>query len=215
MKHDSQCEMEIESLVEQALQGDQNALDLLLQSYRPRLCRLALRIIGNHEDAEDVVQDAYLSVLCHIKQFERRSKFSTWLTRVVINTALMARRSKRTNRGGSRHVSLSNDESEEPIEISDLRPGPEQACSATEIGVVVHEQINRLPSPLRPVFELHYVDGLSCVEAGESLGISVSAVKSRVLRARRQMVEGLNRNSLGALLGKERLPCGQGLDTGR
>jgi RNA polymerase sigma-70 factor, ECF subfamily len=194
MDHNQQGETnkESECLIGQALEGDREALDKLLASYRLRLYRQALWIVGNPEDAEDALQDAFLNAVCHLNQFEGRSKFSTWLTRVVINAAAMVRRSKHTHREASLEDWLSNDEGQAPLEISDLQPDPEQVCSSSEILALVNEQLNLLSPGLRSAFRLRHIDGLSCAEAGQSLGISVSAVKSRVIRARRQLAKSLN-----------------------
>jgi len=193
-------DIEAENLVDLILKGDKAALNSLLETYRPMLYWQALRIVRNAEDAEDVIQDAFLKALCHLNQFERRSKFSTWLTRVVINTALMARRSKRSVRGGSRNVPLSTEKDEhiEPIEIADSRPDPEQICASSEIGAAMSEQLDRLSPSLRPAFELHFIHGLSCEEASVNLGISTSAAKTRVRRARRQLASRLNHAYSGA-----------------
>ncbi len=194
MDHNQQCETnkESECLIGQALEGDREALDKLLASYRLRLYRQALRIVGNPEDAEDALQDGFLNAVRHLNQFEGRAKFSTWLTRVVINAAAMVRRSKRTHREASLEDWLSNDEGQAPLEIADLQPDPEQVCSSSEIRAQLNEQFNLLSPGLRSAFQLRHIDGLSSLEAGQSLGISVSAVKSRVVRARRQLAESLN-----------------------
>ncbi len=200
MDHNQERETnkESECLIGHVLEGDREALDKLLASYRRRLYRTALQIVGNPEDAEDSVQDAFLSAVRHLNQFEGRSKFSTWLTRVVINAAAMVRRSKHTHREASLEDWLSNDEGQAPLEIADLQPDPERVCSSSEIRALVNGQFNLLSPGLRSAFQLRHLDGLSCVETVQSLGISVSAVKSRVSRARRQLAESLNHTYRGA-----------------
>ncbi len=183
---------ESECLIGQALEGDREALDKVLASCRHRLFWQALRIVGNPEDAEDALQDAFLNAVRHLNQFEGRSKLSTWLVRVATNAALMVRRSRHTYREASLEDWQSNDDGKAPLEIPDLRPDPEQVCSLSELGALLNEQFNLLSPGLRSAFQLRFNDGLSCVEAGKSLGISVSAVKSRVRRARRQLAESLN-----------------------
>jgi RNA polymerase sigma-70 factor (ECF subfamily) len=191
MDHNQQCEKkkEIERLLKQALDGDREALDKLLASYRLRLYRQASRVLGNPQDAEDALQEALFHAACHLHQFEGRSQFSTWLTRIVINTALMVRRSRRYHREAPLEDWLSNDEM--PLEIADLRPDPEQVCSSSEIAALVNEQLNLLPPTLRSAFQLRHIEGLSCVEAGRSLGIGVAAMKSRVSRARQRLAANL------------------------
>lgn len=193
MDHNQQCEKnnESECFLKQALEGDREALDKLLASYRLRLYRQALRILGNPQDAEDALQEALFHATCHLHQFEGRSKFSTWLTRIVINTALMARRSSRYHRVAPLEDWLSNDEGQTPLEIVDPRPDPEQVCSSSEIAALVNEQLNLLPPALRSAFQLRHIEGLSCVEAGQTLGIGMAAMKSRVSRARQRLAANL------------------------
>ena len=214
MDHNQQCEKnkEIECLLKQALDGDREALDKLLASYRLRLYRQALRILGNPQDAEDALQEALFHAACHLHQFEGRSQFSTWLTRIVINNALMARRSSRYHREVPLEDWLSNDEGQMPLEIADLRPDPEQVCSSSEIAALVNEELNLLPPALRSAFQLCHIEGLSCVEAGRSLGIGVAAMKSRVGRARQRLAANLINACRGYVCKTE---CEEALGKGR
>jgi RNA polymerase sigma-70 factor, ECF subfamily len=193
MDRNQQCEesKESERLLEQALEGKREALDKLLASYRLRLYRQALRILGNPQDAEDALQEALFQAARHLHQFEGRSKFSTWLTRIVINSALMARRSNGSHREAPLEDWFSNDERRTPLEIADLRPDPERVCSSSEIAALVYSQFNLLSPALRSAFLLRHLEGLSYGEAGRSLGISTSAAKSRVGRARQQLKTNL------------------------
>ncbi len=163
-----------------------------LLAHHPQLYWQAFRILGNREDAEDALQDGFLSAVRHFDQFEGRAKLSTWLTRVVINAALMVRRGKH----GYRETSLENllsREDQPPIEIPDHgQSDPEQICASSEIRALISEQFNSLSPPLRSAFQLCHVNGLSCEEAGQTLGITLSAVKSRSTRAKRQMASRLN-----------------------
>jgi RNA polymerase sigma-70 factor (ECF subfamily) len=178
---------------QRTLNETRELLDGVLLAYHPQLFRHAFRILGTREDAEDALQDAFLSAACHFDQFEGRSKLSTWLTRVVINAALMVRRGKHGYRETSLENLLSHREDQAPLEIADDRQrDPEQIYASSEIGALIAEQFNQLSPTLRSAFQLHHIDGLSCEEAGQSLGITVSAVKSRVGRAKRQMASRLN-----------------------
>lgn len=181
-----------EGLLELALQGNRDALDQLLATYRVRLYRQALRIVGNPEDAEDALQDAFLSAVRHLDQFEGRSSFVTWLTRVVINAAAMVRRRKASHPEAPLERWTPDDEEPRFLEIADLKPSPEQECSSFEFRVLLNQQFKTLSPGLRSAFHLRHIEGLSCAEAGETLGISVSAVKSRIARAKRQLAENLN-----------------------
>jgi RNA polymerase sigma-70 factor, ECF subfamily len=191
-KQRSETSEDTESPVREALEGGRTPLNELLAGHRFRLYRTALRILRNPEDAEDAVQNALLNAIRHIDQFEGRSKFSTWLTRVVINQALMARRSKHAHRLIPLEDCISIDKGQEAPLIRDLQPDPERVCSSSEIRALLNEEFSRLPACQRSAFRLRYIDGLSCAEAGQSLGISVAALKSRVVRAKRQIVQSLN-----------------------
>jgi len=177
---------------QQALGETCEPLREALLAHHSQLYWQAFRILGNREDAEDALQDGFLSAVRHFDQFEGRSKLSTWLTRVVINAALMVRRGKHSCRETSLENLLSRQD-ETPIEIpDDSQPDPEQICASSELRALISEQFNLLSPTLRSAFQLCHVDGLSCEEAGQSLGITLSAVKSRSIRAKRQMASKLN-----------------------
>lgn len=181
-----------ERLTNHATNETRQVLDEVLVNYRPQLFWQAFRILGNHDDAEDALQDAFLNAARHFDQFEGRSKLSTWLSRIVINAALMVRREKNGFRETPLEDWLSNREEQAPLEIADVQPDPEQICSSSEIRALLTEQFNLLSPTLRSAFQLYHIEGLSCEEAGQSLGITVSAVKSRLLRAKRQLASRLN-----------------------
>jgi len=117
----------------------------------------------------------------------------------VINTALMARRRSHSHREASLEDWLSNDERQAPLEIADPRPDPEQVCSSSEIASSVNEQFNLLPPALRSVFQLRHIEGLSCLEAGPSLGISLSAMKSRLVMESFTFKYDLNHRCLSSI----------------
>lgn len=167
-------------------------LDEVLLAHHPRLFWHAFRILGNREDAEDALQDAFLSAARHFDKFEGRSKVSTWLTRVVINAALMVRRGKRSAHETSLEHLLSSEDPGSLEIVDDRRPGPEQACASSEIGALITEQFNQLSPALRSAFQLHHINGESCEEARRNLGITAYAMKSRVSRAKRRMASKLN-----------------------
>jgi len=156
--------------------------------YSSRLYRIALRQLGNHEDAEDAVQDALVSAFCHLSQFEGRSQMSTWLTRIVINSARMKAR-----RRPSQAV-LSIDEMSDQQgdfmwkQVPDAGRSPEEACRERELRELLHEQLSCLSSQFREAVRLFYLDGLTAREAAQILGITHSALKCRVSRGRAQLV---------------------------
>jgi RNA polymerase sigma factor (sigma-70 family) len=153
--------------------------------YSPMLFHIAFRRLRNKEDAEDAVQDALLSACKHIGQFEGRSQLSSWLTRIVINTAGMKLR-KRARR---EVVSLDQDPEDGGAaianELADAGPNPENICAQTEMKEKIRGAMAELSPKLRMAFQMHEVAGLSTREAAGALGITTNTLKSRVSRARR------------------------------
>ena len=152
--------------------------------HSPVLFRIALQRLRNVQDAEDAVQDALLSAHKCIGQFQGRSQFSTWLTRIVINTSLMKLRSR------SRHELVSLDQSTEsddanPVpETVDARPNPEVTCAQTEMEEKLDEALRSISPKLRVAFQMRELAGMSTKETANALGISVNTLKSRMVRAR-------------------------------
>lgn len=195
MDHEQLRETNTESgcLTNRSPNETRHSLDTALVNCRPQLFWQAYRILGNREDAEDALQDAFLNAARHFDQFEGRSKLSTWLTRIVINEALMVRRGKHCYRETSLESLVSDIEDQAPSEIpDDNQRDPEQVCASSEVGALIREQFNLLSPELRSAFQLYHIEGLSYEEARQSLGITVSAMKSRVSRAKRRLASRLN-----------------------
>src|SRR5215470_7020997 len=182
-------------LVQAAKKGDDSAFEELVRRYDRNVFRIAQHITQNREDAEDVVQEAFLKAYGNLARFQEQSKFYTWLVRIAVNEALMRLRKRRTGTG--RTVSIDEDiETEDdaiPREIADWSPNPEQMYSQAELKDILSRNIQGLPASFRTVFVLRDVEGLSTEETAEALQLSVPAVKSRLLRARLQLRERLNR----------------------
>jgi len=177
-----------EFLVQSGLGGDAEALDALFGRYARPLYQTALRLLGNPEDAEDALQDGLLSAVRNLKRFEGRSKFSTWLTRIVINAALMQLRKQRTRPT----VSLEQEDPEQRdltlgSRIPDARPGPEEAYVHKERFAILDDSLKTLPPALQSAVWLRDVEGLSTAEAARALGLSEGTVKSQLHRARNKL----------------------------
>jgi len=169
------------SLVAAAKSGENEALDALCQAHAPRLFRAVQRITRNREDAEDAVQDSFLNALRHLKSFDGRSTFSTWLTRIGINSALMILRKKRN----SREISVYGSTEDEPTwEVPDSAPNPERRYAERERDRFLRSALQLLSPGIRRALELHAVQDNSVGETALQLGISVSAAKARVFRAK-------------------------------
>src|SRR4051794_884056 len=180
-------------LVEQCKQGDQEAFGELVSRYHSAVLKVALSIVRDRQDAEDEVQNAFWKAYEHIGQFNKDAKFSTWLTRIVVNQCLMKlRRTRRT-----RYTYIDDVLVGEEIVSLDLKDGrqtPEQALGRAEVAGVLYEEIRRTPPLLRNVFLLRDVEQRPMPEVAELLGISVAAAKSRLLRARTELRTRMQRH---------------------
>jgi RNA polymerase sigma-70 factor, ECF subfamily len=173
-------------LVERARQGDLDAFGLLIEPYLEKLFKSIWKITRNREDAEDSLQETLLKAYTHLDQFRGASRFSTWLITIGVNQALMSLRTRRKNL-----ISLDANEPTSTAPPSSYLPearlNPEQHYRNTEWAEMLERVIDTLPSPFRAVFELRYVHELSNEQAAIALGISIAAVKTRALRARRHI----------------------------
>lgn len=174
-----------QALVEKAKTGDYQAFEALVNRYEGKVYRLSMRMLRNQEDAEDALQEAFLQVYRGLKGFEGRSSFSTWLFRLATNVCLMKIRHRETEPAPLLPLEeyLPRHEEEYP-HIQDWPDKPEEELLNKESREKMLEALEKLPAEYRAVFILRDVEGFSNAEAGETLGISVAAVKSRLHRAR-------------------------------
>jgi len=169
-----------EELVRKSKEDDERAFGELVSRYETKVYNLALRMVRNPEDAEDVLQDTFLRAYRGIKSFQGASTFSTWIYRITANSALMRLRKKQLPT-----VSIEDqDERETPVSIADWTPGPVERLLTQELQHEMDEAIEALPPEFRQVFILRDVEELSNAEVAEILDLSVAAVKSRLHRAR-------------------------------
>lgn len=170
-----------------AYQEEIQQLTSLIASRLPSFTRMALRLLGNAADAEDAVQDAFLSAYTHLDQFKRQAQMSTWLSTIVINAARM----KVRRRPRQLHIPLEQDREQDrqPLSetLSDSRPSPEEICRRWELTERLAQLSTRLSPALRGTFQLREVDGLSIRETAQTLGIPPGTVKTRVARARKKL----------------------------
>jgi RNA polymerase sigma-70 factor, ECF subfamily len=184
-----------EALVRSGLKGDREALNALFTRYTRPLYQTALRLLGNPEDAEDALQDGLLSAARNFKRFEGRSKFSTWLTRIVINAALMRLRSQRARPT----ISLEQEDSEQReltlgSRIPDSRPDPEEGYAERERSEILERGLKTLPPALQSAVWLRDIEGLSTAEAARALGLSEGTLKSQLHRGRSRLSWTIQRN---------------------
>jgi RNA polymerase sigma-70 factor (ECF subfamily) len=179
------------ALVQQAIAGNCEAQEHLFSSHLKRLYRTAFALLHNREDAEDALQNGLLSAYANLRCFKGRSSFSTWLTRIVINSALMARRKNRTHAEASLDE-IMEDRPERVLNgVVDMRPDPEKSCAVNEVDAILQKQVLTLSPPLRAAFRLRAIDGLSTAESCRVLGVAPSAFKSRICRVRQKLAARL------------------------
>jgi RNA polymerase sigma-70 factor (ECF subfamily) len=181
------------ALVAQAKAGDQNAFAELVNRYERKIYRLAKNITRNDEDAEDVLQDAFLKAYTHLDNFKGDSKFYTWIVRIAVNEALMRLRKRKNDRTVPLDEPVELGEETVAREIAVWEDNPEQQYSQEEWRRILDEAVDSLKPDFRTVFVLRDIEELSTEETAETLGISVPAVKSRLLRARLALRERLTR----------------------
>lgn len=181
------------ALVERVRGGDTAAFEQLVRQYDRQIYRTALHITQNREDAEDITQDVFFKAFQKLDQFQGNSKFSTWLVRIAVNESLMRLRRRKTSKTVSMDQDVETEEGAIPRDFAEWRPNPEQIFSQSELGEILRKTIAGLPPGFRTVFTLRDIENLSTEETAEALGLSVPAVKSRLLRARLQLRERLSR----------------------
>jgi RNA polymerase sigma-70 factor (ECF subfamily) len=179
-------------LVAAAQNGDITAFETLVGRYERKILRLAQNITQNREDAEDVMQEAFLKAYEHLSGFQGNSRFYTWLVRIAVNQALMKLRKRRPN-VVSIDEEVNTGEDLIPREIEDWGPSPEDRYKQTELSDILSEVIADLDPSFRIVFQLRDIEELSTEETAEALGLSIPAVKSRLLRARLKLRQKLNK----------------------
>jgi RNA polymerase sigma-70 factor (ECF subfamily) len=189
----SQAGIDETPLVAQAREGDARAFGVLVKQYEGKIFRLAQHVTQNREDAEDVLQETFMKAYEHLDQFQGNSKFYTWIVRIAVNQALMKLRRRKTDRSVSLDETIDTGEDTVVREIAAWGEDPEQRFSREELGSILDSAIQSLEPPYRSVFVLRDIDELSTEETADVLGLTVPAVKSRLLRARLQLRERLTR----------------------
>jgi len=184
-------------LVLAAKGGDRSSFEILVARHQHRLLNVARRFTRIREDAEDIVQQSFQKAFVHLHKFEGKSSFSTWLTRIAINEALMLLRRGRAVREISIDDSSGDQETAARLEIADSRPGPEREFLEGERKRILSAALNELTPRTRIAIELKELGGLSTEEAAGVMGLSIAVVKGRLFHGRRK----LHRVLLGSPLG--------------
>ena len=185
-------------LVQQAKDGSVEAFTHLVNRYDSKILRLARHITQNQEDAEDVLQEAFLKAFTHLDRFEGGSRFYTWLVRIAVNESLMKLRKRRNGKEVSLDAPLSDVSGDGDVqslvrEIAVWDDTPEKRYSESEMRGILDQAVESLEPIYRTVFVLRDVEELTSEETADALELSIPAVKSRLLRARLQLRELLTK----------------------
>ena len=183
------------ALVLAAKSGDKQAFEILIERHQRRVLSVARRFTRVREDAEDIVQQSFQKAFVYLHKFEGKSSFSTWLTRIAINEALMLLRRGRVLRELSINDLRGNEETALGLEIPDSRAGPESAFLQGERSRILSAAMDKLAPGIRKAIELRELGELSTKEAARVMGLSVEAVKGRVFHGRRKLHQVLKRES--------------------
>lgn len=169
-----------EEVVDRVRAGETALYELIMRRYNQRLYRVARAILRNDDEAEDVMQDAYVRAYQHLDQFAARAPFSAWLTRIAVHEALARKRLQ----DRLEHIDDTRRVGESPMQITEFSPGPEENASRAEAGRLLEEAVLALPEQFRIVLVLRDVEDLSTAETAAALDISEENVKVRLHRAR-------------------------------
>jgi RNA polymerase sigma-70 factor, ECF subfamily len=187
-----------DQVVARVIDGQTALFEILMRRHNERIYRAARAIVRDEREAEDVMQQAYVNAYTHLRQFDGRAQFSTWLTKIAVHEALARLRRQ------ARYTTLgANDPSTREFTMSSSRtPDPERQALSSELGALLERAIDRLPDGAREVFMLRQVEGMNTAEVATALELSEDAVKARFSRARaalrRDLSEQMGVASAGA-----------------
>ena len=176
-----------EQIVSQVCAGQTALFEVLMRRHNERIYRAARAIVRDEDEAEDVMQQAYVNAYAHLRQFDGRAKFSTWLTRIAVNEAIARARRRGRYEPFDEH-DTSHFDAVFPMRST---PDPEKATFSGELRGILEDAVDGLPDGQREVFMLRQVEGLSTTETAGCLGVSEDVVKTRLTRARAALRENL------------------------
>jgi RNA polymerase sigma-70 factor, ECF subfamily len=183
-----------EELVAAAKKGDELGFESLAKRHQRRILALAFRYTRVREDAEDIVQETFQKAFVHLQKFEGKSSFSTWLTRIAINEALMSLRRRRALHEVPAHDSSDDNGTTPGPDLADASPDPEAIYLQKEEARIVAAAIRHLRPGMRRAVELRELGDLSTQETARRMGLSVAAIKGRVFHARKELGRALRRH---------------------
>lgn len=172
--------------------GDRTEFSRVVDAYYANIFRLAVKMLGNQQDAEDILQETFLKAFRHLNGFDGRSKLSTWLFRIATNEALMILRRQRNDVVSIDEPLQTDEGDQEPVQIIDWCCIPEKELMSKEVRKYLDQAIDKLPNNLKIVFLLRDIENFSTLETADVLGLSETAVKTRLSRARMRLREDLS-----------------------
>lgn len=184
-------ELSDEEVVRRVVAGERELFELLVRRYNQRVYRAVRAILRDSEDAEDVMQQAYVNAYRALRQFEGRASFATWLTKIAIREAIARNRSNVAHL----HVVTEAEREDGMIELAEPAPGPEERAVAADLMQHVEAEVAALPETYRSVLLLREVEGLSTEETAACLEVSTDVVKTRLHRARTMLRDALYRRA--------------------
>jgi RNA polymerase sigma-70 factor (ECF subfamily) len=168
-----------EDVVDRVLQGQTALFEVIMRRHNERIYRAARAILRDDKEAEDVMQQAYVNAYAHLRQFDKRAKFSTWLTKIAVNEALARARKQ------GRYEPLESDTGNvETFMSASTAPNPEHLAFSRELGALLEMAVEALVDGCREVFMLREIEGMSTIETAQVLGVSEDVVKTRLSRAK-------------------------------
>jgi len=195
--------------------GIVDTLQEMFLASRPKFVGMAYSILRNKEDAEDAVQDAVLSAYVHLRNFEGRSAFTTWFTRIVLNAALMILRKRTNSRIDSLPESSFSGEISWTERIPASQPDPEMVCAERETFQLIDVLLGKMSPVLRQAFTMTYYEEMSNAEAGALLGVSTETFKARLFRARQHLMNQAQRSLVASIRRAPHMPFSFGKDSFR
>jgi RNA polymerase sigma-70 factor (ECF subfamily) len=185
------AEVQEKAWLEQAIAGDPDAFAWLMTHYAGRIFGLCYSLLGNRQDAEDCTQEAFIKAYRSLQQYQYKSSFYTWLYRIAVNTCLDLQRKSRHPAAFSLDEVRAGEDSSMPMQLPDPGPLPDEAAINQELGQMIRAEIARLPDYLRETLVLRDIEGFSYCEIAQLMHISEGTVKSRLFRARAQVMQAV------------------------
>ena len=178
-------------LAQYAVAHNVTAIRIITTRNNQRLFRTAWSVLRNHMDAEDAVQETYMKAFASLEKYTGQSSLSTWLTRIVLNTAIDRQRKVKRRQADLQANNVTMIEQYRSLMVTGIAASPESELARKEISALLKDAVSRLPDDFRPVFVLRDIEGISIRETAEALDIKEATVKSRLFRARRLLREDL------------------------